>query len=273
MSLELYHHGSSVCAAKVRLALAEKGVEWEGHYLDILAGDQFSKEYLKLNPKAVVPTLIHDGKVIRESSVICEYIDDVFPGPALKPKDPVAIAEMRLWTKRVDEDIHPSVRPVTYVSTHRHTILKRPKDEVEDHINSDPDPVWRERKRGWFRDGVDASDVRQAIHVLDHLLEDMEATLVDRDWLVGDGLTLADGAVTPYVNRLALLGFSEMWDERPRVTAWFDRVKARSSFEPAIFQYLPETLRSEMSENGQKAWPAFKTILSGGYVIAPSAEL
>lgn len=262
MALELYHHGSSVCAAKVRLALAEKGVEWEGRYVDILAGEQFSKEYLSLNPKAVVPTLVHEGRVIRESSIICEYIDEVFPGPSLKPADPVLRAEMRLWTKRVDEEIHPSVRPVTYVSTHRHTILKRPEAEVQEHIDSDPDPIWRERKRGWIRQGLDAPDVGQAIRVLDKLLEDMETALVDREWLIGEDYSLADGAVTPYVNRLALLGFSDMWAHRRRLAEWFETIKKRPSFEPALNQYLPDKLRKDMSENGRKAWPAFKEILS-----------
>ena len=62
--LELYHHGSSVCAAKVRFVLMEKGLDWTGHYLDILKGEHFTPEYLKLNPKAVVPTLVHDGQVL-----------------------------------------------------------------------------------------------------------------------------------------------------------------------------------------------------------------
>jgi len=81
--MELYHHGSSVCAAKVRFALNEKGVDWTGHYIDILKGDQFDPAYMKLNEKAVVPTLVHDGHVIVESTVCCEYIDEVFPEPAL----------------------------------------------------------------------------------------------------------------------------------------------------------------------------------------------
>ena len=68
--LALYHHGSSVCAAKVRFALGEKGLDWKGTYLDILKGDQFAPEYLKLNPKGVVPTLVHDGNVVVESTVI-----------------------------------------------------------------------------------------------------------------------------------------------------------------------------------------------------------
>ena len=91
--------------------------------MDILAGEHHTPEYLKLNPKAVVPTLIHDGQVVRESSVICEYIDDVFPEPKLKPEAPLVCANMRLWTKLVDEEVHPSVRPITYVATHRHLSL------------------------------------------------------------------------------------------------------------------------------------------------------
>ena len=59
--IELYHHGSSVCAAKVRLVLAENGIEWKGYYVDLLEGDQFSPDYIKLNPKAVVPTLVRNG--------------------------------------------------------------------------------------------------------------------------------------------------------------------------------------------------------------------
>jgi glutathione S-transferase len=89
--IDLYHHGSSVCAAKVRLVLAEKEIVWKGHYVDILKGDQFSPEYLNLNPKAVVPTLVHDGNVILESTVICEYLDEVFPHPPLKPASALGI--------------------------------------------------------------------------------------------------------------------------------------------------------------------------------------
>ena len=68
--LELYNNGSTVCAAKIRTVLAEKNVPWNGYYLDVLAADQFDPEYLKLNPKAVVPTIVHDGNVVIESTVI-----------------------------------------------------------------------------------------------------------------------------------------------------------------------------------------------------------
>ena len=100
-NLELYHHGSSACAAKVRFVLAEKELEWTSHYVDILRGEQFAPEFLALNPKAVVPVLVHEGAVIRESTVICEYAEEAFPEtPRLMPPDPVLRAEVRIWRKR-----------------------------------------------------------------------------------------------------------------------------------------------------------------------------
>jgi len=262
LSIELYHHGSSVCAAKVRLVLAEKCLEWEGHYLDILAGEHHNVEYLKLNPKAVVPTLVHNGQVIRESSIICEYVDDAFSGPKLKPKDPLIQAHMRLWTKMVDEEVHPSVRPITYVATHRHKIMEQSPEEVEEHIENDPDPFWRARKRGWIYDGFNAPDVKIAIQLFDKLLGDMETSLQDSEWLVSNEYTLADTALTPYINRLEMLSLMKMWDKRPNVARWFENVKSRPSFQPAIFEYLPEELRTFMIENGRKAWPQYKRMLN-----------
>ena len=107
-----------------RFALGEKNLAWQGHYLDILKGDQFAPEYQKLNPKAVVPTLVHDGNVIVESTVINEYIDETFPDVPLKLRTAVERAEMRLWTKAVDENLHPACGEVTFASCHRHIVRR-----------------------------------------------------------------------------------------------------------------------------------------------------
>ena len=144
--IELYHHGSSVCAAKVRLVLAEKEIEWKSHYVDILKGDQFNPEYLKLNPKAVVPTLIHDGNIILESTVICEYLDEVFPDLPLRPASAAQRAEMRLWTKAVDEDMHPACAEITFASCHRHIVNRLGPDGLRQFLESTPPqsvtPTW-----------------------------------------------------------------------------------------------------------------------------------
>ncbi len=259
---ELWHHGSSVCAAKVRLALEEKGVAWKGRYVDILAGEQFAPEFLARNPRAAVPVLVHRGEAIVESAVICEYVDQVFDGPALRPADAVGQARMRVWTKRVDEEVHPAVRPLTYVTTHRHAILARGPAAVEEHIGSDPHPGWRARKRRWIEQGFDAPDVAEALDTFVRLLRDMEQALAMQEWLAGGAWTLADGALTPYLNRLTMLGLATLWDDLPRVEEWWRCVRARPTFGPAIEAYLPDDLRQRMLADGARAAPAFARLLA-----------
>ena len=104
----LYHGRTSVCSVKARLALAEKGVDFASRLMT-LRGDQFEPGYLKLNPNAVVPTLVHDGNVIIESTVVMHYADEAFPGPSLTPADPVARTQMRMFEKLMDEYIHVSL--------------------------------------------------------------------------------------------------------------------------------------------------------------------
>ncbi|MBM3487798.1 MAG: hypothetical protein FJX67_14390 [Alphaproteobacteria bacterium] len=86
--LALYHTNISVCAQKVRLVLAEKALAWESRVVDLIAGAQTWPDYVALNPKGVVPTLVHDGRPIVESTVICEYLDDAFPAPPPRRSDP-----------------------------------------------------------------------------------------------------------------------------------------------------------------------------------------
>ena len=264
--LELFHHGSSVCAAKVRLALDEKGVPWKGHYVDILKGEQFTSEYMKLNPKAVVPTLVHDGYVVPESTVICEYVDEVFPQTPLKPATPQARAEMRLWTKAVDEILHPMCGEITFACSHRHTVARLGPEGVARFLASTP-PVsvtagWHDRKKIIVREGLKAPGIEKSLRLYDSYLQKMEDTLADRRWLAGDQFSLADIALTPYVNRLAMMSMSEMWTRsRPRVTDWFERVKARPTFKPALIDWVPPDLTTDLATFGAQSWPEAKALL------------
>ena len=101
--LELYQLDYSTCSQKVRICLAEKGIEWVNRPVNTRASEHLTPEYLKLNPNGVVPTMVHDGKVILDSSVMCEYLDEVFPQNPLTPKDPVERARMRAWMRFLEE--------------------------------------------------------------------------------------------------------------------------------------------------------------------------
>ena len=80
--LELWHECNSVHSFKLCVARAEKKLDWTGHRLELLKFEHLQPDYLRLNPNGVVPTLVHDGRVILESSVICQYLDEAFPEPA-----------------------------------------------------------------------------------------------------------------------------------------------------------------------------------------------
>ena len=260
--LTLYHQGSSVCAAKVRIVLFEKNLKWESQYIDVLKGEQFDPAYLKLNPNAVVPTLVHDTKVIIESTVNCEYLDDVFPEPPLRPTDPFQLAQMRIWTKRVDERLHPMTSVLTYAASHRHTILdNNSPDQVEAIISETRDPVKRQRKREWIELGLEAPTARQAIAEFTNTLNDMDEALSKKHWLAGETYSLADIALSPYVNRLSMLSMDPFWQRYSYVSEWFDRIKSRESFGPCLRAWVPESLTQALEQNGRRSWPKVENII------------
>jgi ganglioside-induced differentiation-associated protein 1 len=264
--LELYHHGSSACAAKVRFALAEKSLEWIGHYVDILRGEQFTPEFLRLSPKAVVPVLVHDGAVIRESTVICEYAEEAFPANPIYPHSPLQRAQVRIWTKAVDEDLHPACSALTYVLSHRHTILRNGVGSFAEFLKgaAPEDVAARTLKWQWIQQGLQAPGAADKIRLYDGYLHRMEAALARSDWLVGDRFSMADIALAPYLNRLAALALTGVWQNGrlPRVAQWFERVRQRATFAPALLDWVPEDLAEEMQRNGERSWPEVKAVLN-----------
>ena len=268
MTFTLYHHGSSVCAAKVRLAMAEKGLEWEGVYIDILKGEQFDPDYLKLNPKGVVPTLVHDDLVIPDSTVIIEYLDQIAPETSVHPKDPWSRAQVRYWTKAVDEDLHPACGAVTFVCSHRHTVLKNLGPEGAEEFLASTPPLsvtsdWKSQKDSFVRYGFDAPGATEKVKLYDTYLEKVETALADSRWLVGDAFTIADISMVPYVNRLAMMSMRGMWENNrlPNVENWFARIEALPNFKKCLIDWVPEELTNDLRENGTKSWPEVAKIL------------
>ncbi len=263
----LYHHGSSVCAAKVRFAMAEKQLKWEGIYIDILKGEQFAPDYLKLNPKGVVPTLVHDELVIPDSTVICEYLDHIEPETSLHPQDPWEHAQVRYWTKAVDEDLHPACGAVTFVCSHRHTVMRLGKEKLDEFLASTPSQSvtsdWKAQKRAFVLQGFEAPGAADKVRLYDTYLHKMEAALAESSWLVGNRFTIADVALTPYVTRLAMMSMEGLWEggRLPKLAAWYHRIKARPAFKPCFLDWIPDDLSRDLRENGAKSWPEVANIL------------
>lgn len=228
--LELYHYWDSVCSFKVRLALAEKGLEWIDRPVDLLAFEQLRPDYLRLNPNGVVPTLVHDGVPVIESSVINEYLDEAFPRPPLRPPEPLARARMRVWVKYEDDVVHPAVRPGTFNLMIKSAVAGLRADELEALVAKHPKP---DVAKDWIkaaRDPVDASALEAAKNKLAGALLRMERALENGLWLAGDTFSLADIAIAPMIDRMEYLALAGLWDGHPNLRRWIAQVKARPSF-------------------------------------------
>ena len=104
-----------------------------------LRGDQYEPAYLKLNPNGVVPTLIHDGEPITESSLILYYIDDALPGAPLMPKQPRQRYRVRMYNKLIDEYVHNSCTILTFATAFRPAFLKMKSEAWQAEISKTGD--------------------------------------------------------------------------------------------------------------------------------------
>lgn len=226
--LELYNSPISTCSQKVRLVLAEKGLAWQDHRLKFAQDEHLSPAYLRINPNGVVPSLVHDGAVIVDSSVINEYLDDVFPQIPVRPADKVALAHMRAWRQYIDEVPTPSVRYPSYNAYFVPWFASMSEEEFQTY--AEQRPLRRDFYRKLGRTGFSASEIEAALRRLADTLERMENALSHTRWLVGDEPTLADFSILPIIVRMEDLGLYDMWASRPAVSRWFDGMKARASF-------------------------------------------
>lgn len=228
--LELYHFRDSVCSFKVRLCLAEKGLTWADRHVDLLKFEHLQPAYLALNPNGVVPTLVHHGRAIIESSAINEYLDEVFPSPPLKPADPAARVDMRAWVKFEDDVLHPAVRPGTFNLMLKSVVRGLGEQELQEMVAAHPQP---EVAQDWLRAAtgpVDEAAMDAARARLDAALTRLEERLARCRWLAGDTYSLADIAVAPMLDRMAFLGLSDLWRDKPGIAGWFERMQARPAF-------------------------------------------
>jgi glutathione S-transferase len=258
--LELYHNINSVCAQKVRLALNEKGLECAEHLMT-LRGDQFDPAYMKLNPNGVVPTLIHDGQPIIESSIILYYLDETFSERPLMPAAPLARAKVRLVNKLID-DVHNSCTILTFAMAFRPGLLRLSLEAREAGYARSPNKKRVEFKRDVVANGLDSVFVKEALEQHEKLLDRIEDATKAGPYLVGETYSLADAAAIPYILRLELLRLSRMWDRRPGVAAWWRRVRERPSTQAAILGRMTETDAAPFKAIDPDPWPKVQALLA-----------
>jgi ganglioside-induced differentiation-associated protein 1 len=254
--LTLYDFGNSVCCQKVRITLRSKGLNWEPIKVDLFKTEQYDPKYLKLNPKGVVPTLVHDGKPVIESTLICEYIDEMFPQPPqLIPADPWLQSRMRLWSKMVDEGLHDGVTEISFSAMFRERMKNMPPEVREKRFRNVGDPRRTDRFKSTYEYGVKSPFVAHGIAAYERAFKMLEASIVDGKgpWILGSDPTLADINLMPYAARLNYLGLLDLWiKDRPHARTWWAVAREWPSFKSGLSDLISETEIAEMQTHGPK---------------------
>ncbi len=255
--LTLYHFPAAICAQKNRVCLAEKGVKWDSVDARNLLR---APEYLKLNPAGYAPTLVHDARVVTESRIISEYIDESFGGPALQPGTPYGRAIMRNWSKQVDDSLHPAIFVLSFVPFCDE--LRRSKSEGELAKTLPLEFQKRERALNLLQLGYKSPYIPPALQRIQRLVDDMQAALSQTPWLAGEAYTLADADLTPYLQRLTDLGLEWLWEDRPAVTAWWNRVRQRKSFSAVKNDWFSDAELEKTATYANQVGPRFRELLT-----------
>jgi glutathione S-transferase len=175
--------------------------------------------------------MIHDGKPLHESGTICEYLDDLYPEPPLRPSDPYHRALMRNWIRHIDERIHNLI-----IFNWRHAFQDVASSwsdaELTAKLASIPS---KERQESWLRVArrpYTEDERAEARGKLVALLDRMEVALAPTGWLTGDAYSIADIAAVPFVKRIEeeIAPGEVTAAAHPLVTQWWVRIQARPAF-------------------------------------------
>ena len=202
----------------------------------------------------MVPTLVHDGKSIIESTLICEYLDDTFPQPRLIPTDPWLRTRMRLWSKMVDEGLFEGVTEISFCAMFRERMRNMPEEIRERRFRNIGDPRRRDRFMSTYEHGVQSPFVKYGIAAYERAFKTLEDTLAENGpWILGSDPSLADINLMPFAARLDYLGLLDLWiEKRPSAGAWWALARQWPSFKAGLQDLISDAEFSEMRMHGPR---------------------
>ena len=257
--LHLFHFSGSSCSQKTRIFLRLKGIEWTSHHVNLIAKEHLKPHFMGINPRGLVPVLVHDGKVIIESNDILEYLEAEFPQPALIPSDNADQVHTLL---KQEDDLHLDIRALTMRFVFPSFLTKRPSADISTYeesgsgtVGGEVDPhreveikFWRDmQKHGKITD-------EQATHAFPRFKDAMgefDQILTRQDYLVGDSVTLVDIAWYIYARRLDAAGYP-LHRLHPKFGAWFDRLNADPNFHEEVPTGGPTSIITKLLHFVQK---------------------
>lgn len=211
MSITLYQYWRSSCSFRVRWALGIKSLSYETISINLLKKEHLAPEYLAVSPIGTVPSLVIDGQTLGESSAILEYLEEIFPEPALLPRDPVGRAKVR----QVASLIGSAIQPLQNVSV------------LDHYAGQDQD-----KRLAWM-----AHWMHRGFVAVEAILRETHGT-----YCFGDALTLADLYLGPQC--YAAKRFAVPLNDYPIMAAIFDRLRELPSYQTAAPEAQPDAVKA-----------------------------
>lgn len=239
--LHLYHAGMSNCSQRVRVVLEEKALTWESHLIDLAANEQLAPEYQKINPKGVVPVLVHDGQVVIESNDIIAYVEENLPGVPLAGQEEHKPALIKALLEK-STALQGSIKLLTFTLAFGDRYKKSP-EQLEEYASRQGNKELVEWHRKFSQNEFTEADMQAAVDEFAGCLAELDQTLREDVWLSGGKFGLADVSWMVNVDRAHLLErFSPELlgiGQHPALGEWFDGIRRRPSYSNAITAYLP----------------------------------
>jgi len=247
--LHLLHFEGSSCSQKTRISLNLKGLNWESHPVDLIAQENFKPWFLGINPRGLVPVLVHDGEVHIESNDILEYLDHAFPQ---KPLIPTELHDKIVQGLREEDDLHIDIRNLTMrFVIPRKLAMKKPESlsnftEDDGKIEGCEDSHKTRELKYWqnfAKRGITDEQATISANKFNAVLSEFDKQFANSSYLLGEQLTQLDIAWFIYAVRLQAAGYP-IARLHPNVNRWLSELMSRDEFAREVANPLPLTLIS-----------------------------
>ena len=241
--IHLFHFSGSACSQKLRIFFNIKKINWNSHVINLIKQEQFSKWFLGINPRGLVPTLVHDGDVHIESNEIMAYLDDVYKDNKLFPIDLIDEINKDL---AFEDSLHHDLRRLTFRYIIPHALGKKnpstidAKEQFEGTIQGKADENKSKEILFWknhYQNGITDDEIIESANKFKNIYENFNNILKNQKYLKGDKFTVVDLAWYVSTKRLAMAGIPI--EKYKNVQKWFSNLDNDANFKKEIKIDIP----------------------------------
>jgi len=240
----LLHFAGSACSQKLRIFLNLKEIDWISHHIDLTKNEQFDSWYLGINPRGLVPTLVHNGNVYIESNDIMQYIESVNTDVVLFPNE--YINEI-IESLEYEDSLHIDLRTLTFRFIVPHKLGKKDlklldeKENFKGTIQGDLDRNKQKEIDFWkqhYKNGITDDQVIKSANNFIVALDKLEKKLCENKYILNDNLSILDIAWFISINRIIIAGFPVKYNY-PNIKAWFQMLSSDKRFSREVKGNMP----------------------------------